>query len=50
MLNKDVFKTVIDSVPLIFIDILVKKDDKILLSKNESMNPHKVIFLNKRQS
>jgi len=44
MLNKDVFKTVIDSVPLIFIDILVKKDDKILLSKNESMNPHKVIF------
>ena len=33
MLSDDVFKTVIDSTPLISIDILIKKDNKILLGK-----------------
>jgi len=33
MLSDDVFKTVIDSTPIISIDILIKKDNKILLGK-----------------
>jgi len=33
MLNPKVFKTVIDSTPLISIDLLVKKDSKILLGR-----------------
>ena len=33
MLNDATFKTVIDSAPLISIDILLKKDNKILLGK-----------------
>jgi colanic acid biosynthesis protein WcaH len=33
MLNDDVFKTIVDSAPLISIDILVKKNNKILLGK-----------------
>jgi colanic acid biosynthesis protein WcaH len=32
-LNKKIFETVINSVPLISIDILLKKNDKILLGK-----------------
>ena len=33
MLNTETFKTVINSTPLISIDLLVKKDNKILLGK-----------------
>jgi colanic acid biosynthesis protein WcaH len=33
MLDDYIFKTVIDSVPLVSIDILLKKDNKILLGK-----------------
>jgi colanic acid biosynthesis protein WcaH len=33
MLDYDTFKVVVDSVPLISIDILVKKDNKVLLGK-----------------
>ena len=33
MLNPETFKTVINSTPLISIDLLVKKDNKILLGK-----------------
>ena len=33
MLNDTTFKTIIDSVPLISIDILLKKDNKFLLGK-----------------
>ena len=33
MLDEDVFKIVVDSTPIISIDILVKKDNKILLGK-----------------
>ena len=33
MLNTEAFKTVINSTPLISIDLLVKKDNKILLGK-----------------
>jgi len=33
MLNDTTFKTVVDSAPLISIDILLKKDNKILLGK-----------------
>ena len=33
MLEDQIFKTVIDSTPLISIDILIKKDNKILLGK-----------------
>jgi colanic acid biosynthesis protein WcaH len=33
MLDDTTFKTVVDSVPLISIDILLRKDDKVLLGK-----------------
>ena len=33
MLNDATFKTVIDSIPLMSIDLLIKKDNKILLGK-----------------
>ena len=33
MLDDQIFKTVVDSAPLISIDILIKKDNKILLGK-----------------
>ena len=33
ILNKSIFKTVIDSAPLISIDIILKKDDKLLLGR-----------------
>ena len=33
MLDDQIFKTVIDSTPLISIDILIKKDNKILLGR-----------------
>ena len=33
MLDDQIFQTVVDSVPLISIDILIKKDNKILLGK-----------------
>ena len=33
MLDDQIFKTVVDSTPLISIDILIKKDNKILLGK-----------------
>jgi len=33
MLNNQTFQTVIDSTPLISIDLIVKKDNKILLGK-----------------
>ena len=33
MLDDKFFKTVVDSVPLVSIDILIKKDNKILLGK-----------------
>ena len=33
MLEDQIFKTVIDSTPLISIDILLKKDNKILLGR-----------------
>jgi colanic acid biosynthesis protein WcaH len=33
MLNDQIFETVVDSVPLISINILIKKDNTILLGK-----------------
>ena len=33
MLNDKIFRVVVDSTPLISIDILLKKDNKILLGK-----------------
>jgi colanic acid biosynthesis protein WcaH len=33
MLDDQIFQTVVDSAPLISIDILIKKDNKILLGK-----------------
>ena len=33
MLDDQIFKTVVDSAPLVSIDILLKKDNKILLGK-----------------
>ena len=43
MLNNDVFKTVIDSTPLISIEILIKKDNKILLGRRAN-KPAKGFF------
>jgi len=33
MLDDQIFKTIVDSAPLVFIDILIKKGNKILLGK-----------------
>ena len=33
MLDDQIFKTVVDSVPLVSIDILLKRNDKVLLGK-----------------
>ena len=33
MLNNQIFKTVVDSAPLVSIDILLKKDNKVLLGR-----------------
>jgi len=43
MLSDDVFKIVIDSTPLISIDILIKKDNKILLGRRAN-KPAKGFF------
>ena len=33
MLDDQIFKTIVDSAPLISIDILIKKDNKVLLGR-----------------
>jgi len=43
MLSDDVFQIVIDSTPLISIDILIKKDNKILLGRRTN-KPAKGFF------
>jgi len=44
MLNNQTFKTVINSTPLISIDLLVKKDNKILLGKRINKPAQNYLF------
>jgi len=44
MLDYQIFKTVVDSAPLISIDILIKKDNKILLGKRINKPAQGVFF------
>jgi len=46
MLDDYTFKTVIDSTPLVSIDILLKKDNKILLGKRLNKPAQGYFFFN----
>jgi len=46
MLDDSTFKTIIDSAPLTSIDILLKKDNKILLGKRVNKPAQGYFFLN----
>jgi colanic acid biosynthesis protein WcaH len=44
MLDDQIFKTVVDSAPLISIDILIKKDNKVLLGRRVNKPAQGVFF------